>query len=105
MLRMNADTRVDDCATPSNFRRAPVCVMPVRYTPSGSCLRDLVEDVHDLGTRALQLLDDFHARDEARLVGLEAVDLLDLLVELGDLVLELAALRASCALTIESIIR
>jgi hypothetical protein len=33
--------------------------------------------------------DDFHARDEARLVRLEAVDLLDLLVELGDLVLEL----------------
>src|SRR5204863_3094803 len=51
----------------------------------GQLLRDLVEDVHDLWTRALQLLDDFHARDEARLVGLEAVDLLDLLVELGDL--------------------
>jgi hypothetical protein len=60
--------------------------------------------VHDLGTRTLQLLDDFHARDEARLVGLEAVDLLDLLVELRDLVLE-SWLRASCALTIESIIR
>ena len=60
----------------------------------GHLLGDLVEDVHDLRTRALQLLDDFHARDESRLVGLEAVDLLDLLVEHGDFFVE----PLSCAL-------
>jgi hypothetical protein len=41
--------------------------------------------VHDLGTGALQLLDDLHARDELLLLRLEVVDLLDLPVELGDL--------------------
>jgi hypothetical protein len=44
--------------------------------------------VDDFRTRTLQLLDDFHARDEARLVSFEAVDLFDLLVELFDLSLE-----------------
>ena len=88
MLRMKADTRVDDCATPSKRRRVAVLrdgreIDAVRQLPG-----DLVEDVHDFRPRALQFLDDVHARDEARLVGLEAVDLLDLLVELGDLFLE-----------------
>src|SRR6202034_407704 len=40
MLRMKVETRVLDCATPSNFRRLteplPICCTPVRYTPSGS---------------------------------------------------------------------
>ena len=43
--------------------------------------------------RPLQLLDDFHARDESRLVRFEAVDLLDLLVELFDLIFELLVAR------------
>ena len=90
MLRMNADTRVEDCATAFELEAAAGLRDAGQVHAIGQLLRDLVEDVHDLGTRALQLLDDFHARDEARLVGLEAVDLLDLLVELGDLVLETA---------------
>ncbi len=36
MLRMKEDTRVLDCATPSNFSRFSLCFTPVRYTPSGS---------------------------------------------------------------------
>ena len=72
MLRMKAETRVLDCATPSNFELAvPVCLTPVRYTPSGSVFTISIEHVHDLGARALQLLDDLHARDELLLLGLE----------------------------------
>lgn len=44
-----------------------------------------IEDMHDLGSRALQLLDDVHARDETLLLRLEVVDLLDLFVEGGNL--------------------
>ena len=46
---------------------------------------DLVEHVHDLRTRALELLDDAHASDEFLLVALEVVDLFDLLVDGLDL--------------------
>jgi hypothetical protein len=51
----------------------------------GQRAHQLVEHVHDLGPRALQLLDDLHARDELLFLLLEVVDLLDLLVELADL--------------------
>src|SRR4029077_19706669 len=36
MLRMKEETRVLDCAMPSNFRVLPLCLTAVRYTPSGS---------------------------------------------------------------------
>ena len=42
--------------------------------------------MHDLRAAALQRLDDVHAREQALLLRVEAVDLLDLLVELRDLV-------------------
>lgn len=38
----------------------------------------------DLGTAALQRLDDFHAREQPALLRVEAVDFLDLLVERGN---------------------
>jgi hypothetical protein len=41
--------------------------------------------VHDFRARALELLDDPHARDEALLLRLEVVDLLDLPVDDLDL--------------------
>ncbi len=47
----------------------------------GNGLHEGIEDVHDLGPGALQLLDDLHAGDELLLLLLEVVDLLDLLVE------------------------
>ena len=46
---------------------------------------ELVEQVHDLGTRALQLRDDLHSCDEALALRLEVLDLDDLLVDLGNL--------------------
>src|SRR5690606_24819367 len=36
MLRMNADTRVLDCASPLISMRVPLCLISVRCTPSGS---------------------------------------------------------------------
>ena len=51
----------------------------------GHGVDELVEQMHDLGTRALQLRDDLHAREQALALALEARDLVDLLVELGDL--------------------
>src|ERR1700720_4782230 len=36
MLRMKEETRVLDCATPSNLSRLAVCLTEVRYPPSGS---------------------------------------------------------------------
>jgi hypothetical protein len=44
--------------------------------------------VHDLGTAALQRLDDLHPRQQPALLAIETVDFLDLLVELGDLARE-----------------
>jgi len=44
--------------------------------------------VDDLGTAALQRLDDLHASQQPALLVLEVEDLLDLLVELRDLVLQ-----------------
>jgi hypothetical protein len=49
---------------------------------------ELVEHVDDLGPAALQRLDDLHARDQRLLLLLEAVDLLDLLLERLDLRLQ-----------------
>jgi hypothetical protein len=51
----------------------------------GHLLHQLVEQVYHLGTRALQGLDDAHARDEFLLLRLQVVDFLDLLVEHLDL--------------------
>ena len=48
----------------------------------------LVEQVHRLGAIGLQRLDDLLARQERLRLLAELVDFLDLLVELGDLVLE-----------------
>jgi len=44
--------------------------------------------MHDLRALALQLLDDFHARDQPLLAGLEILDVGDLRVELDDLLLQ-----------------
>ena len=85
MLRMKEDTRVLDCATPSNFSFLSVCLTLGQIDAVGQGAHDLVEHVHDLRPRALQLLDDLHARDELLLRALEVVDLLDLLVEPLDL--------------------
>jgi hypothetical protein len=52
-----------------------------------------------LGARALQLLDDLHARNEALLLRLQIVDLLDLLVD--DLISRAGALRWFWASIIE----
>ena len=54
----------------------------------GDGFDDLVEQVHDLGPRALQLADHLHARDQPFALVLETFDFLDLLVELADLVLQ-----------------
>src|SRR6185503_3961372 len=48
-------------------------------------IHDLVEEVYDLGPRALQLVDDAHARKQPLALAVERVDLFDLLVELRDL--------------------
>ncbi len=47
----------------------------------------------DFRPRALQLLDDVHACDELLLLRFEAVDLLDLLVQLLDLLAQLCIAR------------
>ncbi len=61
MLRMKADTRVLDWATPSK-RQLLVRLLHGREVHAfGKLLHDLVEQMHDLRTRALQLLDDLHA--------------------------------------------
>ena len=81
MLRMKEDTRVLDCATPSNFSLLAGLLDAGEVHAVGQRAHDLIEHVHDLRPRALQLLDDLHARDELLLRALEVVDLLDLLVE------------------------
>ena len=68
MLRMKVDTRVLDCATPSSFELVAGLLDRGQIDAVGQRLHDLVEQVHDLGTRALQLLDDLHARDELLLL-------------------------------------
>ena len=67
----------------------------------GDRVDELVEQMDDLGTRALQLSDDLHAREQTLTLAFEARDLGDLLVELGDLAaqdLVAALLRARPAL-------
>ena len=54
----------------------------------GNRAHQLVEHVHDLGTAALELLDDLDARAQPLLLLLEREDLGDLLVELRDLVVQ-----------------
>ena len=72
----------------------------------GQRAHDLVEDMHDLRTRALQLLDDVHAGNEILLGLLEVVDLLDLLVQQLDLPAQaLVALHLRVDRRVESQIR
>ena len=59
----------------------------------GNGLHELVEQMHDLGPFALQLLDDFHARDQALLAILEILNVGDLRVELDDLLFQKIVLR------------
>ena len=65
--------------------RLPCCTTSRRWTPSGIGVDELIEQVHDLGTRALELRDDSHACDQTIALTLEPGDLFYLLVELGDL--------------------
>jgi hypothetical protein len=53
-------------------------------------VRTSVEQVHHLRAVGLQFLDDLLARQQARLLLVELVDLLDLLLDLGDLALQIA---------------
>ena len=89
MLRMKAETRVLDCATPLSSIFLPLCLTDVRYTPSGSVEHDLVEQRarSRAGSRCSVSMISMRAISRALLV-LERVDLLDLLVELRDLRLQ-----------------
>ena len=101
MLRIRAETRVLDCATPCSSTRSPLLHDLDEIHAFGDRVDELVEQMNDLGARALQLSDDLHAREQPLALGLEAVDLGDLLVELGDLAaqdLVAALLRARPAL-------
>ena len=53
MLRIKAETRVLDCALPRSSMRPPCCTTSSEIHSLGDRVHELVEQVHDLGTRAL----------------------------------------------------
>ncbi len=88
MLRMNVDTRVLDCATPRISSLLPLCLIEVRYTPSGTVCTKVVELMDDLRALALELFDDLHARDQTLLAVLEILNVRNLRVQFDDLFLQ-----------------
>ena len=87
MLRMNAETRVLDCATPFELERALALLERRSGRRRRAASRTISSKTCTISGRlALQLLDDLHARDEAAAsAASRPLISLDLLVELGDL--------------------
>ena len=54
----------------------------------GKFLNNLIEDMHDLSSVALQLINYVHARDKGLALLFEFGDFLDFLVELGDFLIQ-----------------
>ena len=88
MLRMKVDTRVLDWATPVDFELVAGLLDLREVDALRHRFHQFVEQMHDLGPLALQLLDDFHARNQPLLAVLEILDVGDLRVELDDLLLQ-----------------
>src|SRR5207245_4970902 len=76
--RGNTGARLRDAVEP----KTPLGLLHTgEVHPLREGVHDLIEHMHDLGARALQLLDDPYARDESRLIGVAVVALVDVSVD------------------------